>query len=299
MKKLSIIAMCLVTSLLVACGGGSGSGEKYDLYYKLEPGKTYNQSISANMKMNQNVMGQNMDMSVTMSMGMAYAVTDTTGGQITCDMSFTSIEMKMNTPMGNFAFSSEKESDTNPMMPIDMYEMLKAMKNIKFGMSMTKYGEVESISGFEEMKDEIFGSMGLSYSEVEQAKALMEQSFSEEKMIDQMKNMSIYPKHPVAIGDSWEMKVENDQMDLDNTYTLKKVTDSEVVIDVKSKINRMSMAEQGISGALKGTQEGSTTAHRSSGWIKKATIKQDVSGDLTTQGMSVKMKMKSDITIAE
>lgn len=297
MRKLSIIAMCLVASVLVACGGG-GNGEKYDLYYKLEPGKTYSQVMSVDMDIKQNIMGQKVDMGITMSFGMDYAVIDTLNGMISCNAIFTTIEMGMTTPMGNFSFSSEETSSSvNSMIPVDISGMFRAMKGSAFGLTMTKYGEVKSMTGLEEMIDVMFDSMDLSPSEIAQAKSIMAQSFNEEKMMEQMKNMAIYPTHPVAIGDSWESTMKTDQMDMDNTYTLKSVSDTEVIIEVKSKIKSMRM--DNASGTLSGKQEGKTTVHRASGWIKSASIKQKISGTVTMQGMKDEVDMVGNYTISE
>ncbi len=289
MKKLNIIAMCLVASILVACGGGSGTGEKYELCYKLEPGKTYSQKMVMDAKTTAKVMGQSMDMGVLMSMDVNNDIVDTTG-VISANARFTKVLMEITSPYGNMSYSSDNDSE-DPII-----KMLKAMTETNFTMTMTKYGNVTSMTGFEEMTENMYSSMGLSPSEAAQAKAIMEQSFSEEKMMEQMKNMAIYPNHAVAVGDSWEMNVSG-QLDMENKYTLKKVTDNELTIEVESKINNAKV--DGFSGTIKGTQKGTIIAHRSSGWIKEATIKQDISGSGTIQGMNADMTVRSTVTMSE
>lgn len=299
MKKLSFIVLSLSLCTLIACGGkgNNAKGEKYELYYKLEVGKTYNQNMTMKTTMQQDIAGQKMDMDMNMFFGMSFTVTDIKNDRIHTSMGFTSIEMEMSTPMGSFSFSSEDESVANEMMPIDLSKMLKGMKNIGFDMVMTKYGKVEALKGYDEMIDGVLESFDFSEVQKMQARAALAQSFSEEKMIEQMKNMTIYPDYPVAIGESWALDAHTNQADLENTYTLKEITENEIVLEVNSDIKNMKV--EGGSGMLNGVQHGTTTAHRSSGWIKNANIKQDVSGTVTMHGMEVAIDMKSDITITE
>lgn len=314
MKKFYSIVMGIFCYMLIACGGGSNAqsnnngdgkaiiggstdGEKYDLYYNLKTGKTYNQVMTMKTVMNQNIANQKIDMDMTMIFGMSFTVSDVTNDRIHAKMGFSSVEMEMITPMGNFSFSSEKESEANSMMPIDLSKMLKGMKGINFDMIMTKFGKVESLKGYDEMIEGILNSFDLSDSQKIQARAALAQNFSEEKMIEQMKNMTLYPDYPVAIGESWVLNVTTSQMDLENTYTLKEITTDEIIIDVDSKI--LNMKIEGGSGLLEGTQRGTTTVYRSSGWIKDSRIKQDVSGTVTMQGMDVSIDMKSDVNITD
>ena len=299
MKKLNFIVLSLFFCMLIACGGrgNNGQGEKYELYYKLETGKTYNQNMAMKTVMQQDIAGQKMDMDMNMYFGMSFTVTETKNDRIHVKMGFTSIEMEMATPMGSFSFSSESESDANAMMPIDLSKMLKGMKNIGFDMVMTKYGKVEALKGYDEMIDGVLESFDLSEVQKMQARAALAQSFSEEKMIEQMKNMTIYPDYPVSIGESWTLDANTNQADLENTYTLKEINENEIVLEVNSDIKNMKI--EGGSGMLDGVQQGTTTAHRSSGWIKEANIKQDVSGTVTMHGMEVSIDMKSDVTITE
>lgn len=313
MKKFSSIVVSTFIYLFVACGGGNSAegnnrsstdnnvtgidGEKYDLYYKLETGKTYNQIMTMNTAMIQHVAGQKMDMNIMMHFGMNFRVSDVTGDRIHAKMGFSSIEMEMITPMGSFLFSSEKDVEANTMMPVDLSKMLKSMKNVSFDMVMTKYGKVESLKGYDEMIESILNTFDLSESQKIQARTALAQNFSEEKMIEQMKNMTIYPAYPVAIGESWMLEVNTNQMDLENTYTLKEITENEIVLEVDSKI--LNMKIEGGSGLLEGIQHGTTIAYRSSGWIKKSKIKQEVAGAITMQGMEVEIDMNSDITITD
>ena len=319
MKKLYFFIICIFAVTLISCGSGknqktntdatgaevqSADGEngisrsadgKYDLFYNLEVGKTYTQTIAANVDIAQNIMGQSMDMETTMDMTFSFVVTDIADGLIKTEASYKSVAMSMSTPMGSFSFSSEESDPSSPLA--FMSDLFRSMAGSTFTMSMTKYGEVVEVAGLEEMIDKAIGSLDLPASAIAEAKASMKQEFNEEKFLDQMRNNVVFPDHPVAIGDSWNTSASMDQMDLENTYTLKEVTDTEVIIDVKSKIKNMKM--DGASGSLSGEQAGTTTLHRSSGWVKHANMKQNISGTVTMQGMESKVKMTSDITMSE
>lgn len=308
MKKLHIIIACVFAVTFIACGSGknqktntevnvgvqstNANGDKYELYYKLEQGKTYSQAMSMDMKMTMSAMGQSMDMGMTMTYSMDMTIADVTNDIFTCSAKFTEVSMGLTSPMGNISYSSNDDSDYDPAI-----KMLQGMTKGQFSITMTKYGSVTSVTGFEEMMDNMYGSMGLSASEIAQAKAMMEQSFSEDKMMEQMQNMAIYPDYPVAIGDSWKMSVNTSQMEMENTYTLEGVSDDEVIIAVNSDIKAGSM--EGFDGIISGTQSGTTIVHRSSGWIKSAKLKQDIAGEGKIQGMDGKVALRSDITITE
>ena len=312
MKKLYILFACILAVTVMACGSGKNpkadvdtqgantevqntdtNGEKYELCYKLEQGKTYSQKMSIDMNIGVSVVGQQMDMRMVTSYAMDVAVTDVTDGIFTCNSKFTEVLISIENPMmGNISYSSKDDATNDPAV-----KMLKAMTEGHFSMTITKYGDVTSITGFEEMMDNTYKSMGLSASETAQAKAMMGQSFSEDKMMEQMQNMAIYPDYPVAIGDSWKMAVKTSQMEMDNTYTLKEVTADEFVIAVDSDVKAGSM--EGFDGTVEGTQTGTNVVHRSSGWIKSAELKQDIAGSGKIQGMDGKMTLKSTITIEE
>lgn len=308
MKKIHILLACIFAVTIMACGSGkntnansdsnanaqasSANGEKYELCYNLEQGQTYSQTMSIDMKMVMSAMGQDMDMGMLMSYTMDYTITDVADGVIFCNAKFTEVSMGITGMMGNASYSSSDNSDYDPMV-----KMLQGMTKGQFAITMTKYGKVTSMSGLEEMMDNMYSSMGLSASDAAQVKAMMQQSFSEEKMMEQMQSMAIYPDYPVAIGDSWEMVAKTSQMELNNVYTLEKVDDDEVVIAVESEISAGSI--EGFEGTIAGTQNGTNVVHRSSGWIKESKIKQDITGDGKIQGMNGKITIKSTSTITE
>ncbi len=303
MKKIQLLFACILAVALMACGSGknqkanaeqqsaSATGEKYDLYYKLEQGETYSQKIAMDMDMTISAMGQEMEMGITMDMAMDMTVTDVTDDGFTCDAQFTEVAMGVSGMMGNVTYSSNDDSG-DPMA-----KMLQGMTKGKFTMAMTKHGKVTSMTGFEEMMDNMYGSMGLSPSELAQAKAMMEQGFSEDKMMEQMQNMAIYPDYPVAIGDSWEVAASTSQMTVENTYTLEEMSDDEAVITVSSIVKAEAM--DGFDGTIEGTQNGTIVARPATGWVKHAEIKQDISGEGKIQGVDGKIKMNSTITMTE
>ncbi len=284
MKKLNLLALSAVIILVAACGGNK---EKHELCYALEKGGTYTQKMKMDMNMNQG----SQSVGVAMTCGFTFNITNAEGDNFTADVSFNDIEMSMSSPMGDIKFSSKDgDGSNNPQMPFSVSSVFKAMTTGHFTMTMSKYGELKSVSGINEMVDGVVASLDIPAEYAAQAGEMMKQNFSDEKMKDQLKNMYIYPSHPVAIGESWTSDISTGEGNVKTTYTLKEVNDATVIIDLTSDV---SSSQNGVS--LKGTQTGSMTIAKSTGWTKEANLKQDLKGQVS--GMDI--TAKTTITITE
>lgn len=272
MKKSNILILSiLIAVLFTAC---NGKKQTYDIGYRLEPGKTYSQTMKIDADMTMLMMGQTIDISTKVNVTYSFHIKDTLNGEINADMSFNAIEMEMSSPVGSYSISTEKESTSaNGLMPVDLSPMLKAMKNSSFSVVLTKRGEVKSMVGYDQMIDNIIASMGFSQAEALEMKTNLQGTMSEETIKDQMKNIAIYPDSPVKEGDSWEMNFNIQDMETVTTYTLKSVTDSEATIVGKSEIKAN---QNGVS--IKGNQTVTLIVDLNSGWIKSGEGEQTLKG---------------------
>ena len=135
--------------------------------------------------------------------------------------------------------------------------------------------------------------------------ATLMESFSDSsirKMLGQV--TEIYPEQPVKVGETWNKKVEVTSgpilMMLDNTYKLTGVSGGVADVTVDSKITTRpagdAAAMQGMSIDLKGSQKGEMKIDVATGLIQNSDLKQDISGDISANGMKIPMSIKSDIS---
>ncbi len=299
MKKIGFLLLNVAIMFLVACSSGK-AGETLDLGYKLEPGKTYTQKMKMEMVVTQSAGLQSSDMKTVMSYDYFFDVLDTTGGIFAMKVRFGDVEMRISSPMsGEILFSSKEgvESTKNPAMPIDMSKMFQQMKSGTFMVSMDRRGQIKDLAGVDSMMTNVLSSMNLPEELRGQMKAMFAQSFSDEKMKEQFQSMAIYPDHPVAIGDKWYALVHMNsfaEVKMNTTYTLDKADDVTATIGMESQL---SMNMNNI--PLTGTQTGTSVVYLNSGWIKEATAKQEISGEVLQGDVTTKLTMRNTLTISE
>ena len=194
----------------------------------------------------------------------------------------------------------------------------EAMIGHTLTMVINSDGTVESLEGSDELIDRMLEASPEA-AQMPQMREIMKKQFGDEALSSMMEqSMAIYPDKPVAIGDSWSRNIDLSQtfpMSIDVTWTLKEVTDDTVLLDVDSTVSSpedpadTSMGVIPFNVQLEGTQVGTVTLNRESGWIRKGETTQDVNGTMSPspqaglppemQGVSWPIIIKSEITIRE
>ncbi len=213
MKKTFTLLVALLCFSLVQAG-------KVDLKLDLKEGKTYRNSFVANSTIKQEMMGQNISIDMKITGSYSFMVKKKMAENYEIEGRYESMSMDMKTPMGSQTFSSDGSGDDNPAAA-----MLKALTEGAFTMIMTDRGKVLEVTGLEEIFDELGNAAsGLPENQRAQLKKQINDSFGPDALASNLSSsMAIFPDHPVAFGDSWEVRMQvNSGVTMNSvmTYTL-------------------------------------------------------------------------------
>lgn len=285
-----------LTAMMVSC-----STEKLnEIKLNLTEGENYAQNMSTTMEMIQNFQGQKMNIDVKVDADFNNKVVKFENGEYSLESNFQRMEMEMKNPMINMSFSSEKMDSTN-QMTATISKVLKGMKDGKFSMIITEYGDIKSIDGLEEMMTKTIESIpGVTPQVMNQISQQLTKSFGEEAVINNLTpSMNIYKKGIVKVGDTWtdENKMESTvPLNVKTIYTIKEITSDEFIIEGVSELSLAnSMMNSGQQIDLSGDMTSSYEISRVSGWTNKVEIKQDLV--LTTTIVQGEETIKSPTTI--
>ena len=292
-KQIIAIFILVIAGVFLSC---SGSSEKWVLKFNLEKGKTYNYELAVDM--DQEMTGKTNKIEVIT--GYAIRVMDDGGSIKTLDIEYYGFKMKMN--LGGYEMTvdaSKKAEDSNNLDPVAiMYNAFSGIIGKKFTMEVNEEGKIQSISGVRELIEEIVNSVHGEDEVKIMVQASLNDQFSEEKIKETFAPMfGIYPNKEVKAGDTWSSSynLTSQGVQAKTDYTLKSFEGDNAVLDVKSKMDPLSGADnEAVAGMkLSGTQSGTMKLNSKSGMVIDAELTQnfEASGSLKMK-MIGKMKMK-------
>lgn len=263
--------------MMVSC-----STEKLnEIKLNLSEGENYAQNMSTSMEMVQNFQGQKMNIDVNVNANFNNKVIKVENGVYTLESNFELMEMDMKNPMMNMSFSSEKMDSTNEMTST-ISKVLKGMKEGKFTMVITEFGEIKSVEGLEEMMTKAIEAIpDVTPQVMSQINQQLTKSFGEEAMINNLTpSMNIYKTGIVKVGDTWteENKMESTiPLNVNTTYTVKEIKSDAFIIEGVSELTLAnSMLNSGQKMDLNGDMTSSYEIDRVSGWANRVEINQDL-----------------------
>jgi Family of unknown function (DUF6263) len=299
MKKINLLLIILVafisTIVIQSCQTtGKASSTSKMLKFNFEKGKGYDYEMITNM--DQEIMGQKIQMDMAFYYSMD--VTDDDGTTKTITTSIDRFKMKM--AMGGMNI----DIDTDEPMPSlgktdngkDPMKMLNslfgAIKGQRFSMKVDAEGKVLDVSGFENMANTIVDSMSLDEEHGRQLKEKFNQQFNSDKMKGQFGRIFyIFPNKQVKVGDSWQ-KNSDVKGEMAGTYnSTYKVTDIEgdmVTLAEDTKVES-SQEKMKLNGKVKGT----IVVDSRSGLVVNAD--QDINMTMEAAGKSFEIKAKTKI----
>ncbi|MFP4661590.1 MAG: DUF6263 family protein [Halanaerobiales bacterium] len=238
MKKISVL-VCLslmLFSLTFVC-----LAEKtYDLSFNLQEGSNYDINLEATTTINQEIMGQSMEMGQSITASYTYNIKERT------DQDIYKIDMEM----GNMSFDFTKFDLTDAEEEIDLESLNEEMSylndmmtDVDIEMEMDKYGKVISMNGLEEYINNMYEYAIENSEDPETVTAYqnMASQFNDQVMMESMSQYSVFmPGKKVSVGETWtqEMKLQQDfPFVLSVDYTLDSVTADEFVLSFNGSIS--------------------------------------------------------------
>lgn len=273
--------------------------EKYSYELNLTNGKTYRQKTIVDMDIEQEINGQEVDIRTRNAFEILYKVISKKDSIITLKTSIHSIYLKIDTPSEPIIFSTTS-SDTSKVYNT----IFKNMTNRDFILEVSKNGEVINAKNISNIFSNMFDKLpNLNPKEKEILKSQINQYYNE----NTFKNMQLfgnnfYPKESVSLKEKWinksKVKRENTILESNCEMTLKKHKKKYAIITFKGKLTSIHDENEITPISLNGTTEGAYKIDPLTGWLKEATIYQNLKGFTETPiEIGSSSVIKSPITI--
>lgn len=281
--------------------------KKTALSLNLEKGKAYKQVTESTSTINQDIQGQQMNIVMLVKGTMSYTVINVTD-QYEMDVRYESLSLSMQLPQGSMEFSSEKNDEQDIFSKI-----LAEMKKNSFQIKITKQGKITEVKNIDKLFESAFDRFSdIPQNQMVQIKAQLQKAYGEDAMKGNIEMVTaIYPEHAVSINDTWIVKTKLESgmsAAMTSTYKYAANENAHYLITGDSKIETADkdayIETNGIPMKynLKGTMLSEIKVDKKSGWIIEATVKQEMSGDVSIEpstqipdGMTIPMSLKTDM----
>ncbi|MGB3340920.1 MAG: DUF6263 family protein [bacterium] len=287
MKKTCGLLLVMIL-MIIGC-----AGPKIDLKFNIEPGSVYNYKVITKQQISQTIQGKVVDMDQVIIMEYRYDVKEINDqGNTVVDIVYERIGYMQEGPLGNIDYKSWEDNKEIPVLA----QGFASLVDQGFTMEISPQGSVVSIKGADKIIDKMIKDMDLPASDemTGEIKQSMQNQFGDAALMETMKSMfSIYPDRPVGVGDSWQAiwnMSKGFPMILNNTWKIKEMNDTEVVLDVYTKVESnkeailTQMGGMEMSYDLSGEQSGSMVLDRTTGWCTKSQLDQIFEGTIRASG---------------
>jgi len=301
-KKRVLILMCAlaILALLASCGGGS---KKLDLRLRLEAGKSYGVKMTADQTVTQTLAGQTQTINQTIGMAYTYDVQSVgSDGTMLVKVTYDWVLYTQDGPMGKVSYDSANPPATIPEAALGY----AALVGKGFSAKMTPTGDITDVQGVDEMIAQMLDTLGVPEGSARaELEASLRSQFGGEALKESFEKAAFfYPDKPVAVGDSWSRPIALESgmpMILDTTWTLKARKNGIATVEARSNVQPnpgakpLEMAGMTITYELSGEQTGTMELDEKTGWPVSATMKQNLTGQISAMGMTWPMTIVSDI----
>ncbi|MDR0385313.1 MAG: DUF6263 family protein [Prevotellaceae bacterium] len=308
--KYLILKVSTLNLMLMMVLFSCGDSEKFIMEYNLKQGEILKQNIVTNMDLVQKIGEEEIKMSLTMEMKMAFEVKDCQNDACTVEIKFK--EMKTTVGIaGKSMISFDSNTSGDFATATDLGPMFKAIIDKPFETVMTKTGKVLSIKGLDKFAEAMLGSFGDDVPENirQQMIGQFGLQFSEDALKSQLEqNTGYFSGKPVGIGDSWNSKstskLSNFMIAIDVKNTIKSVEDNIVNVNIEGTVATPDNIEQDVNGmkakvSLKGSQKGVVKIDKNTGWIVSSNLSMNFNGEIEVGGMKVPVFAASTITVTD
>ena len=276
----------------------------------LTKGSIYYMVSTGTSTISQTMNGQENQVSLSLSFRMAFKVTDIIDTIYKMEVSYQTLDMRVNTPHGTVDMDSRKNDSTDiPSL------IVTAMMDKPFNITISKTGKIKSVENVENMISGVFNSFPqIDTAKKKQIKAEFLQSFGAKAFKGNLEiGTSIFPARPVLKNDKWLSKTKLESMmvaQMETTYQLTDITDSYYQIHGDGTIttddNATASMMEGlpIKYKLAGTMVSDIKVDKVTGWVTELKLKQLIKGNIEIEdnpkvpgGMIIPMTISNDQVI--
>jgi hypothetical protein len=299
--KYFLILILLITGITTAIA------QKVKPALNLVNGNTYYMVSNVNSVIMQTINGRENPINLNVMFKMAFKVTGVTDTLYNMEVSYQTLDMKIQTAGTTIEMNSQK-TDGNDIPS----KIVAAMVNKPFNITITKSGKIKSVDNVENMISGVFDSFTqIDSVKRQQIKSQFMQSFGAKAFKGNLEiATAIFPEKKVSVNDTWVVntKLESTMTAmLKTTYQLTGITDKSYQIHGAGSIFTDNSAPATmISGfpmkySLTGTLTSDIVADKATGWISNLKLNEVMKGNVIIQdnkqmpgGMTIPMTITSD-----
>jgi uncharacterized protein DUF6263 len=264
------------------------SQAQYALTFNPKKGSSYNLSMNSSFNLNTEMNGQKQTFNSMMTGIAKLDVKDVTDSGVVLEASFDSVHITSRTPMGKFEFTSDKSGQEAAAM--------NAMSKQHFTITLAKNGSVKKIH-----HPDTAGMSGMlsNFPGLDQIRKMlmmgnMRRGFNEKKMKENLEKITaIFPDKKVNLNEEWGYTItpdSNANHEIKTVYRLTSYQGGMATIKGTSTSKATGSEKQGgrmpANYQLDGNSEMTFTVDASTGWIKEATIKRNLTGHIEMKDKS-------------
>ncbi len=281
------------------------AGRDEDRVYKLKldppAGEKYHFDMVSQSDLTMEVNDKKINNKNKTTSGVFYTFNKDSIGDLILDIQYDKIHI--------YSKQGDTESDVDAMDannngdPLEI--LLGKLKNAKIQATISRIGEVKSLSGLEEMENQFVAQSNPTNAADRNAARQKWDKLIGGELVN--KNMGqlfhIFPDSAMHVGDKWQLQSkEKGEMGLNtkNYYTLQSIRgevatiESEGAITSDSTTNLMGFD---VTTDLKGEQKGEYQVQTRTGMLLNAKISATIEGTLQLMGRSVPVTIKNSVTM--
>ncbi|QNN21990.1 hypothetical protein HED60_06795 [Planctomycetales bacterium ZRK34] len=284
-RRLMIVAaaVCMVTASMAA-----PAQDKVTLKLNLAAGKQYHMAMTSDQDVIQSMRGMDTHVIQTIGMGMINHVERVDDdGLMHIKMTYDWVVFNQKGPGIQTSYDSRTDKDNVPLMA----QGFAGLVGEGFQMQLRPDGSVAKFIGTDQILKAVMAKStmppGPMRDKIDQA---LQKQFNDQTLRENMEKMTrIFPGHPVGVGDTWSRRQEirvGLQAAMNTTWTLKKLDHGRATIESNSTVQPLADAEPIDMGVMKmtmklaGTQYGEMIIDITDGWMRQASVVQDLKGDM-------------------
>lgn len=278
--------------LLTAIFFGCQPKEKYELSLNLDVGEKYTLQQETTQNFFQRVMGVEHQIEHKYLVIYSLIVEDYDDDEYILTFEYEEVAMEVKSPDVNISSGSADHYDKSDTLNL----VLKALTQKPFKISMSKYGEINSVYGMEEFLEHVINDLDFFQAgEEHEAIAALEQFIGESGFHDNLNQLVGYlPQKPVSLRDKWENSFNqtvigiegnweniwrlvemDDEISIVEGKSEYKVTDEDTPVNLAEDLN---YADMGIEVDIDGSQQIHHTIDRKTGLIRSGEISSLIEG---------------------
>jgi hypothetical protein len=287
------LTLSIVTLLSVSSFTSPGK-----VLLRLNPQAGQNITWSIESKLTMNMVAPGMPEPMNMGMGNAFSMQvnvldiNSQSKTYTLGNSLDSMSMSMSgVPGMDMSFNSNRTASGDANYEA-MAETLRPLLDARIASIISEMGEIQEIKGIKELNEKMGASGGAS-------------GMSSNPFENLQTYFPIYPEKKIAVGSTWDaettMSNNGSPVNVKYTYTLREISNGMATLDVVSAISMPeSKFDQGgmeMTISMAGTQQGEMTINTKDGITRSASLKQNITMDMSTMGMSMPATLTGTVSL--